>query len=278
MAVLFSWRPAPAFVDITYILASLAAVILLIATLGAFGFRASLNIFPFGEDNNWIDMLRRGSGADAARLLWALDHRNPLSPWWYIAARKIILNFDGGLLALRYGIAGVLAVSTYYMVVMVAGRQARAFALGLAMLVMVWMANRYTEQIIWNFHGALAASVLSVATYAHFLADGRRRHFLYAISIITWFIAFATYTIQCGAVLAIGYLAFRHAPVMQSGVLRSIVERGRIVIRRYRSLSRVVCVVSADLADHHGFRGGGVDLIAFFRRRSVRFTSRGDME
>ena len=229
MASSFSWRPAPAIVDITCILASLAVLILLIATLGALGFRASLNIFPIGEDNNWIDMLRRGSGADAARLLWALDHRNPLSPWWYIAARKIILNFDGGLLALRYGIAGVLAVSTYYMVVMVAGRQARAFALGLAMLVMVWMANRYTEQIIWNFHGALVASVLSVATYAHFLADGRRRHFLYAISITTWFIAFATYTIQCGAVLAIGYLAFRHAPVMQSGVLRSIVERGRVV-------------------------------------------------
>jgi hypothetical protein len=64
-------------------LASLAALIFLIAMLGALGFSTGFDIYPLGEDNNWIDMLRRGSGADAARLLWALDHRNPLSPWWY---------------------------------------------------------------------------------------------------------------------------------------------------------------------------------------------------
>jgi len=224
-AVPFSWRPTPAFVDIVYILASIAALIFLIAMLGALGFSAGFDIYPFGEDDNWIDMLRRGNGEDAARLLWALDHRNPLSPWWYIAARKIILNFDSGLLALRYAIAAVLAISTYYMVLMVASPKARAFALGLAMLVVVWMANRYTEQIIWNFHGALAASILSVASYVHFIAGGRRRYFLYAISLITWFVAFATYTIQCGAVLAIGYLAFRHAPAIQRGLLRSIINR-----------------------------------------------------
>jgi hypothetical protein len=216
---------APVFLDVAYVLAALAVMIIMIATLGAFGVGVGLDVFPIGEDNNWIDMLRRGSGADAARLLWAIDHRNPLSPWWYIAARKIILNFGSGLFALRYGIAGVLAISSYYMVVAVASPKARAFALGLAMLVVVWMANRYTEQIIWNFHGALAASLLSVASYAHFLAEGRRRHVLYAISMIIWFIAFATYTIQCGAVLAIVYLAFRHAPVVQSGVLRSIIRR-----------------------------------------------------
>ena len=153
-------------------------------------------------------MLRRGSGAEAARLLWATDHRNPLSPWWYIAARTIILEFRRRPARTALRVAAVLALAAYCMVVTVAGRQARAFALGLAMLVVVWMANRYTEQIIWNFHGALAASLFSVATYAHFLADGRRRHFLYAISIITWFIAFATYTIQCGAVLAIGIWHF----------------------------------------------------------------------
>jgi hypothetical protein len=162
--------------------------------------------------------------------LWAIDHRNPLSPWWYIAARPIILNFDFGLLALRYGMAVVLAISTYYMVLMVAGRQARIFALGLAVSVVVWMANGYREQVIWNFQGALAASLLSVATYAHFIAGGRRRYFLYAVSIIAWFIAFATYTIQCGAVLAIGYLACRRTPVNQAGALRVMIERGRIVI------------------------------------------------
>jgi hypothetical protein len=225
---MFGWYRAPAFVDTVYILAGLAALIALIAALGALGFGAGLDVFPIGEDNNWIDMLRRGSGAVAARLLWAIDNRNPLSPWWYIAARKIILGSDAGLLALRYGIAGVLAICSYSVVVTVAGPKARAFALGLAMLIVVWMANRYTEQIIWNFQGALAASLLSVASYAHFVAGRRQRYLLYAVSIVAWFVAFATYTIQCGAVLAIGYLAFRHTPVTQSSALRSIVARARI--------------------------------------------------
>src|ERR1019366_3820121 len=119
-------------------------------------------------------------------------------------------------------------ICSYSVVVTVAGPKARAFALGLAMLIVVWMANRYTEQIIWNFQGALAASLLSVASYAHFVAGRRQRYLLYAVSIVAWFVAFATYTIQCGAVLAIGYLAFRHTPVTQSSALRSIVARARI--------------------------------------------------
>ena len=59
-------------------------------------------------------MLQRGRGAEAARLFWAIDHRNPLSPWWYIAARPIILGFDAGLLALRYAIAALLAFAAYW--------------------------------------------------------------------------------------------------------------------------------------------------------------------
>jgi hypothetical protein len=228
---LFGRRWTPAVLDSVYILASLAAFVVLIVTLGALGFGVGLGVFPFGEDNNWIDMLRRGSGAEAARLLWAIDHRNPLSPWWYIAARDVILQFDAGLLALRYGTAAVLSLATYCMVLTVAGPRSRAFALGLAMLSIFWMANRYTEQIIWNFQGALAASLLSVAGYARFVQEGQRRRYrLYACSIVFWFVAFATYTIQCGAILAIGYLAFRRAPVDHDNTLRSILERARTAI------------------------------------------------
>src|SRR5262249_50167640 len=126
------WRQSPPFADVVYVLAGLVTLVALIGALGALGLGAGLDLSPIGDDYSWIDMLRRGDGADAARLFWAIDHRNPLSPWWYIAARNIILNFDFGLLALRYGMAAVLAISTYYMVLMVAGRQARIFALGLA--------------------------------------------------------------------------------------------------------------------------------------------------
>lgn len=224
----FRWLRAPGVLDCAYVLASLAALLLVIATLGALGFGVGLGVFPIGEDNNWIDMLRRGSATETAQLLWATDRRNPLSPWWYIAAREVISDFDAGLLALRFGISAVLALSTYCMVVTVAGRRSRAFALGLAMLVVVWMANRYTEQVIWNFQGALAASLLSVAAYARFIEEGRRRYRLYAISIVLWFLAFATYGIQCGAALAIGYLAFRRSLAARIDTRSSIAERAWI--------------------------------------------------
>src|SRR5208337_4079443 len=151
------------------------------------------------------------TGAEAAQLQWALDYRNPLSPWWYIATRGLILSFDAGLLVLRYTIAAVLAFSSYLLVITVAGCRARAFALALAVLIIFWMANRYTEQIIWNFQGALAVSILSVVAYARFIAMARRPYPLYALSVILWFLAFTTYTIQCGAVVAISYLALRQA-------------------------------------------------------------------
>ena len=219
------WMRAAVVLDSAHILAALAALLIVIATLGAFGFGVGFDVFPVGEDNNWIDMLQRGPGAEAARLFWAIDHRNPLSPWWYIAARPIILGFDAGLLALRYAIAAVLALAAYCMVVTVTGRRARAFALGVAMVSVVWMANRFTEQVIWNFQGALAASVLSVAAYARFVEEGRRSYRLYAVSMVLWFVAFATYSIQCGAVLAIGYLAFRRAHASGVNALHSVLKR-----------------------------------------------------
>jgi hypothetical protein len=196
-------------IDLFLIFGCLALVASVAAALGEAGLPFGFDVFPIGEDNNWVDMLQRGGGSSPAHLLWALDQRNPLSPWWYIAARDLILNFDHGLLVLRYAMAVLLALSAYFMVVTVAGRQSRSFALALAVVIVFWMANRYLEQIIWNFQGALCASLVSVAAYAQFVNGGKRSYLLYGTSIVTWFIAFATYTIQCGAVLAIGYLALR---------------------------------------------------------------------
>ena len=208
----FRWLQKPVILDCLLILLSLASFIAMLAALGALGFRVGLNIRPLGEDYNWIVMLQRGAGAEAARIFWEGEHRNPLSPWWYIAARPVIFGFDAGLLALRYGVSLLLASSAYYLVVVVTGRGSRGFALCLAMLVVFWAANRYSGQIYWNFEGALAASLLSVATYVQFVKGGRLNYLLYAGSLLLWFLAFATYTLQCGAALAIGYAAFRIGP------------------------------------------------------------------
>jgi hypothetical protein len=217
---------SPMAVDSAIILASVAGFLSLIAGLGALGLGVGFDIPPLGEDYNWIDILQRGHGTDAARLFWSIDYRNPLSPWWYIAARQLIVNIDAGLLALRYGVTVLLAFSSYLLVITVAARGARAFALALALLVSVWMANRFPDQIIWNFQGALAASMLSVATYARFVTDPRRPYYLYALSLVLWFVAFATYTIQCGAVLAVGYLALRRgSPSPRKNRIGSVVDR-----------------------------------------------------
>jgi hypothetical protein len=204
-------RAAP-WIDTLYILAAFAIMLGTIALLGALGCNLGFDIFPFGEDNNWIEMLQKGEGAGAARLFWALDWRNPLSPWWYIAARSIILSFEAGLLALRYATSLLLALSTYCLLLTVAGPRFRSFALGLAIAVVFWMPNGYLEQIFWNYEGALAFSLLSIAAYAQFLRSGRRAYQLYATSLVAFFIAFATYTIQCGAMLAVAYLALRRTP------------------------------------------------------------------
>lgn len=198
-----------ALIDVLYVLGALGALIASMVLLGALGFGTGLDYFPIGEDNTWIDLLGRGPGATAAHLAWKIDHRNPLSPWWYIAARSFILDFDAGLFILKLAISLILALSAYCMILAVAGRASRAFALGLAMLVVFWMPSRYTDQIIWNFQGALAASLFSIAAYARLNRSTRCPYYLYAASIVMYFVAFATYTLQCGAVLAIAYLRIR---------------------------------------------------------------------
>src|SRR4029078_10919788 len=126
--------------------AALAMLIVVMALLGYFGLIVGFDVSWIGEDNTWIDILRRGEGSEAARISWAIDNRNPLSPWWYIVARPVILGFDNGLLLLRYAMALVLALSAYYMVLMVAGNRSRSFALGLAITIVLWMASRYSDQ------------------------------------------------------------------------------------------------------------------------------------
>ena len=41
---------------------------------------------------------------------------------------------------------------------------------------------------------------------------GVRNYPLYALSLVAWFLAFAIYSIQCGAILAVAYLAFTRPP------------------------------------------------------------------
>ena len=207
---------APLF-DILCILGGSALSIGVCGFLGWLGLPFGLDVSPVGEDYVWIDLLQRGHGPETANLWWVYSQRNPFAPWWHILAKHVILGFDGGLLALRYAIAAALALSAYYMLLTITGRCSRLFALALSLVIVFSMASSGSP-LIWNFQGALCASLLSVATYAHFFRAGRPPYLLLS-SIVFYFLAVATYTIQCGAALAIGYLALRRR--WASGVGRS---------------------------------------------------------
>jgi hypothetical protein len=183
------------------------ALVSLLLLLPLAGVGVGFSVWPLGEDRNWIDILQSGHGAAAASLFWSINDRNPLSPWWYILFEPLILNVDAGLLILRFLVGLVLSLTTYKLVREVCGGGGRVLALSASIPISVFMANGYFDQIYWNFQAALICSLWSIILFTQFLRSGRSRHGLYAGSLIMWFIAIASYTIQSGAILAIAYLS-----------------------------------------------------------------------
>src|SRR3954469_3827347 len=101
---------------LTYLALIAAVLLILIATMlllqGAgldFGFK----IWPFGEFRNWIELLQDGPGVNAAKLFWALDNRNALSPWWYLAARPLIESVSAAPLILHLLAGLFVGISGY---------------------------------------------------------------------------------------------------------------------------------------------------------------------
>ena len=180
----------------------------LLALLGALGFGVGLRVWPLGEDRNWVDLLQRGGVGDVVRGFWAIDHRNPLSPWWYVAAKPIILKWSSGLFLLRHTVGLGLGLSIYALTRLLLGPAARNLAIAMGCLTAIFSANAFFDQIYWNFQMALIASILIVCCFImHQRGAGRGGWFAGALAL--WLIAIATYTIQAGAIAANGYLALR---------------------------------------------------------------------
>lgn len=185
--------------------------------LGELGLGTGLFVWPMGEDRNWIDLLQRGDAGVTARGLWALDHRNPLSPWWYNVFRPLILGWTNGLFLLRHGVGLALALASYTLVALWFGPRARAFGCALGCLITVSTFNAYFDQIYWNFLGSLVCSILCVIAYLRHLRAPGRGHWL-GLSLVLWLLAVATYTIQAGAVVVIAlavWLAEAQRPIIQ---------------------------------------------------------------
>jgi hypothetical protein len=162
-----------------------------------------LEVWPMGEDRVWINLLQNNHGAGVARGFWVINDRNPLSPWWYVAAGPIILGQDYGIYFVRKLVDLVLAVITFFLIDQLGKKQHRAFALTCAILVSLWnFSFYYNEQIMWNFLMALGLTASSSLFYVKFLDAGRKQGRYLAVSLLLYFAAFSTYSIQCGALIA----------------------------------------------------------------------------
>jgi hypothetical protein len=195
------------------ILAVWAAHLAILGALQVVGAGFGYHVWPLGEDRGWIGFLQESQGSRMTRLFWSVNDRNPLSPWWYLAVSPLIMGSDSGLYLVRKLIDPLLAISAFLLFDRLTSGRARSFALTAALVVLLWNFSRYVEQITWNFLGALALSLICVWAYLAYVQSGRRRVEYFLLSLLSWFGAFATYTLQSGAILAIALLAFIQAPI-----------------------------------------------------------------
>lgn len=175
-----------------------------LAGLGWLGQGVGLAVWPMGEDRNWTALLQLPTIDATVRGFWAIDHRNPLSPWWYVAFKPLILGWPCGLFMLRNWVGLALAAATYALIASWLGAKARSLAVTIGSLIGICTFNAFFDQIYWNFQAALVCSILCVVCYLKHLRRPASGQWL-AASLVLWIVAIATYTIQTGAVLAIAF-------------------------------------------------------------------------
>ena len=190
--------------DLARITLGFLTLIAALATLQAmhlpFGFS---HLSVLGEERNWMAWLTKAQGARVASLFWQVDGRNPLSPWWYIAVRGLIIHVGAAPFLLQLGMSWLIGVSSYLAFRSITQGRERHFALALGLLSSLFVVNVYFDDITWPFVGALSCSILCIWSFSEFVNSARTRTVYLYLSTLFWFIAFGTYSLQCGAVGAI---------------------------------------------------------------------------
>ena len=192
--------------DLLVILSCWSALIATMLVLQTLGLDFGFNLWPIGEFRNWLEFLQDGPGYNAAKLFWALDHRNALSPWWYLAARPLIDAVPAAPLVLHLLIGLFVGIAAYLL--MAELTSSRPFALSVGILSSLFIPNVYRDEVIWNFVGALGFTLVCIWLFAMFCRDRGKSGYL-AASYLAWFVAIATYTIQTGAMGGIFFVALR---------------------------------------------------------------------
>jgi hypothetical protein len=181
-----------------------AASNLLLLALQGMGFGIGFNVHPLGEDRKMIRLMTNYPGLELHGQFWSnLENRNPLAPWWYQAFSPLIFLRPEGLYLLRKLVDLFLAASVYLLVDKISRARLPQFALACGVLVLLWNFSGYEEQILWVPLIAFGFSILSVYFYCCYLDSGRAAVDYFVISLLLFFVAFATYSIQCGVPIAV---------------------------------------------------------------------------
>jgi hypothetical protein len=181
-----------------------AASNLLLLALQGMGFGIGFNVHPLGEDRKMIRLMTNYPGLELHGQFWSmLENRNPLAPWWYQAFSPLIFLRPEGLYLLRKLVDLFLAGSVYILVDKISRARLPQFAFACGVLVLLWNFSGYEEQILWIPLIAFGFSILSVYFYCRYLDSGRATADYFAISLLLFFVAFATYSIQCGVPIAV---------------------------------------------------------------------------
>src|SRR5271165_6930595 len=181
-----------------------AASNLLLLALQALRFGVGFHIHPLGEDREMMRLMADYPGLELHRQFWeTLERRNPLAPWWYQAFSPLIFLRPEGLYLLRKLVDLFLAVSVYLLVDKISYARLPKFAFACGVLVLFWNFSGYVEQIQWIPLIALGLSMLSIYFYCRYLDSGRATADYLVISLLLFFVALATYSIQCGVPIAV---------------------------------------------------------------------------
>jgi hypothetical protein len=185
-----------------------AASNLLLLALQALGFAVGFNVHPLGEDREFTRLMANYPSLEFQHQFWTtLETRNPLAPWWYQAFSPLIFLVPEGLYIVRKLVDLFLAASVYLLVNQITRARLPKFAFACGVLVLFWNFSGFLEQIMWITLTSFGFSMLSVYFYCRYLDSCRTKADDFVISLLLFFVALATYTIQCGVPVAVFLLS-----------------------------------------------------------------------
>ncbi len=172
-----------------------------------------LNVWPCGEDVNWLCLMEEKTGTSLPKTLWALDNRNPLSPWWYVLARPLLTAESGYGFFVARRVADLACALSVFILLHRLGRERHGFfAFACALLTLLWNFGSRFDNVIWVFLGALCLSLLSLWAYCKYVDTDRKKGRYLALSLIFYLLAIGTYTLQASAFLPVFVLALFRPP------------------------------------------------------------------